>query len=68
MDPKARLDLGCVLRDRAFAVEYPPKRPATVEFSQRETALVFFFVKLLGRLQAMGTVPALDFDTYGRVL
>jgi len=68
MKPEARLDLGCVLRDRAFAVEYPRNGPATIEFSAKETALVFFFVKLLGRLQAMGTVPAVDFEKYGRVL
>jgi hypothetical protein len=65
--PEARLDLGCVLRDRAFAVEYSRKGPV-VEFSERKTALVFFFVKLLGRLQAMGTVPAVDYEKYGRVL
>src|SRR5258706_11874105 len=61
MKPEARLDLGCVLRDRAFAVEYPRNGPAAVEFSAKETALVFFFVKLLGRLQAMGTDAAVDF-------
>ena len=27
----------------------------------------FFFLKLMSRLQAMGTVAALDFDEYGKV-
>ena len=62
------MDLGCILNDRAFAMEYSRKRPPTVHMSKPETALVFFFVHLLSRLHAMGTVPAVDFDKYGRVL
>jgi len=64
----ARLDLGCVLKDGGFEVEYPPDAKPTVRSSPPDTALIFFFVKLLARLQAMGTVPALDFEKYGRVL
>src|SRR5258706_7212715 len=66
LKPEQRLDLGCVLRDRAFAVEYPRKGAPKVDLSERETALIFFLVKLLGRLQAMGTVPAVDYEKYGR--
>ena len=68
LDADSRLDLGCVLRQGGFAVEYPPDAPPVIQTSKEDTALIFFFVKLLGRLQAMGTVPALDFEKYGRVL
>ena len=68
LDADSRLDLGCVLRHGGFAVEYPPDAPPVVQTSQPDTALIFFFVKLLERLQAMGTVPAVDFGKYGRVL
>jgi len=56
------------LKDGGFEVEYPPDAKPTVHSSQPDTALIFFFVRLLARLQAMGTVPALNFEKYGRVL
>lgn len=68
MKPDARLDLGCVLQGGGFSVEYPRRGPARVETSKPDAALIFFFVTLLARLQAMGTVPAVDFEKYGRVL
>ena len=52
---------GSVRRLRRTSVPIP-------HAGQPETALVFFLVKLLSRLQAMGTVPAVDFEKYGRVL
>jgi hypothetical protein len=68
LKPEERLDVGCALRDGGFDAHYPPDGPPQVHSGAPETALIFFFVKLLGRLQAMGTVPALDFEKYGRVL
>src|SRR5262249_22710393 len=71
LKPEARLDFGCILRAGGFEVDYPPPRTkgrAKIHSGKPETALVFFFVKLLARLQAMGTVPAADFSKYGRVL
>lgn len=68
LGPQERLDLGCVLRCGGFSVSYPRKSTPRVETSGRETALIFFFLKLLARLQASGTVAALDFNKYGRVL
>ncbi len=67
-DPNAHLDLGCVLQQGAFHVQRPPDGAPVVEFAPRDTALIFFFLKLLSRLQAMGTVAALDFDEYSKVL
>ena len=66
--PLARLDLGCVLQQGGFEVVYSYDAKPDVFSSSPDTALIFFFVRLLDRLQAMGTVPALDFKMYGRVL
>jgi len=37
-----------------------------VEKSVRETALIFFYLRLLHRLQRMGTVPAIDLQRYAQ--
>jgi hypothetical protein len=57
------LNLGCAVKNGSFEAR-PTKRGVEVEISTRETALVFFFVRLLCRLQEMGTVPAMDFRKY----
>lgn len=61
LDPESTLDLGCALRAGAFEhaqgfqgpTIYPP-----------ETALVAFFLRLVHRLQCIGTVPAIDWAAY----
>lgn len=58
------LNLGCAVRDGSFEAR-PTKRGVEVETSTRETALIFFFVRLLHRLQRVGTVPAMDILKYG---
>jgi len=58
------LNLGCSVRDGSFEA-VPTKRGVKVEVSTRETALIFFFLRLLHRLQQMGTVPAIDLMKYG---
>jgi hypothetical protein len=63
-----RLDLGCALNSGAFEAWYPPNGRLSIKTSGAETALIFFFLRLLGRLQECGTVAALDFDTYGQTL
>jgi hypothetical protein len=64
---KQRLDVGCVLRAGGFEIAYDGILPA-VKVGSPETALIFFFLKLLARLQAAGTVAALDLDQYGKAL
>ena len=39
-----------------------------VTSKEQETSLVFFFLRLVHRLQQLGTVPAIDLHTYGRDL
>jgi hypothetical protein len=50
------------VRDGSFEAR-PTKRG--VETSTRETALIFFFLRLLDRLQKVGTVPAMDLMNNG---
>jgi hypothetical protein len=57
------LDLGCVLRHGGF--EAPdPSRPGSLAATDKETAVIFFTLRLLKRLQAMATVPAINYDAY----
>jgi len=36
--------------------------------SDANSSLGFFFIRLLARLQAVGTVPAIDLEKYSRAL
>lgn len=58
-----RLDLGCALRQGGFELE-----GGAVRFSTPEESLIFFILRLLDRLRALGTAPALDLAEYGRSL
>ena len=64
MRPDERIDLGCSLRQCAFEVS----QPFAVHFSQPQEALIYFMLRLIHRLQQMGTAPAIDFDEYSRSL
>ena len=61
------LNLGCAVRCGAFEASRKGKK-TKIEKSKPETALIFFFLRLLQRLQEMGTVPALDIGKYGQHL
>jgi hypothetical protein len=63
-----RLDLGCIGRAGAFDASYGDTSGPAIECSEVDTALIFFFLRLLRRLQCLGTVPAMDLDQYGRTL
>lgn len=63
-----QIDLGCALRCGGFEVCYRPEVPAEIITGGKDTALIFFFLKLLGRLQESATVVALDFSIYGKAL
>lgn len=65
---EGRLDLVCALRDGSFEAVWPPEGGARLDLSAPDTALIFFFLRLLERLQGLGTVPAMDLRRYGRVL
>lgn len=61
-----RLDLGCVASEGAWELPLGAADPLVSVGS--ETSLIFFVLRLLARLQAMGSVPAMDYDIWGSVL
>jgi hypothetical protein len=63
-----RLDTGCALQCGGFSATYTAENKPNVEISSPETALISFFLCLVSQLRDIGTVPALDFTEYGRVL
>jgi len=63
-----RLDIGCVLQSGGFTVSYEGDVKPKVQVSSAETSLISFFLWLVSKLRDIGTVPALDFLEYGRVL
>lgn len=60
MQGDALVDLGCI----AEAGSFERRSDASLEFADADVALAFFFLRLLRRLQRIGTVPALDYDLY----
>ncbi len=56
------LDLGCSLDQGAF--EYH----RSLRISHRDESLIFFIIRLIERLRAMGTAPAADLTLYARGL
>ena len=58
-----RLDIGCVVNAGGFEALYDDDGLKT-RTSSPEHALAFFFLRLLNRLQRIGTVPAIDYDVY----
>lgn len=56
-----RLDLGCALTAGAFEM---PAASNELKVYPSDTSLVAFFVRLVARLQLMGTIPAIDWGRY----
>lgn len=65
---QSRLDLLCALRHGSAEVAYPGDGGVRLDSSAPEAALIFFFLRLLERLQGLGTAPAIDLRAYGRSL
>jgi hypothetical protein len=60
-----RLDLGCALADGAFEMSVGDDGPR-VRKSAPDAALIFLLLRLFERLQALGTVPAIELEEYSR--
>lgn len=58
-----RLDCVLAVRDRSFDVFNKDGTPC---YSPKGNALVFFIFRLLQKLQSLGTVPAIDWNTYAK--
>jgi hypothetical protein len=63
-----RLNFGCAIEDAGFIVDYEIPSKSTVLVSDKNEALIFFFLKLLESLQKMATVPAIDITKYAKAL
>lgn len=61
------IDLGCALRHGSFDVRWADAEPS-IDISAPDVSLMFFLLRLFSRLQALGTVPAIDLAEYGRTL
>jgi hypothetical protein len=59
------LDLGCALTGGSFEIGWRGVE-ATIDTSEPDSALIYFAMRLLRRLQAMGTVPAIVYSAYER--
>lgn len=63
-----RLDLVCALTHGSFEAQYPADAPPQLDLSAPDAALIFFFLRLLERLQQVGTVTAMKIREYAKVL
>ncbi len=66
---ETRIDLGCAIGAGAF--ELLPEIedvPAHIDTSEGDTVLMFFLLRLFGRLQAAGSPPAIDMHEYSKTL
>jgi len=66
--PEGRLDLLCALRHGSAEATYPERNGVHLDASAPDAALIFFFLRLLERLQGLGTVPAINLREYGKAL
>ena len=60
-----RLDFGIAATHGCFELDHQKKEVRTYP---PERALSAFLLRLLARLQELGTVPAIDYEVYGRLL
>lgn len=66
---EARIDIGCALADGGFELVAPPTAPKeAIEISEPETALMFFLLRLFGRLQELGSPTAIDMREYTKTM
>ncbi len=63
-----RLDFGCALHHGAFEVLPEGDDAYSLRFSPAKESLIFFFIRLVERLRALGTAPAADLMAYARAL
>lgn len=60
-----RLNLMCVLEHGAAELSVDQNGKVTTDMFPAEQALIKFFLALLSKLQAIGSVPAMDISAYG---
>jgi hypothetical protein len=66
---ETRIDLGCAIGAGAFElVPQIEDIPSHIDTSEGDTVLMFFLLRLFGRLQAAGSPPAIDMHEYSKTL
>lgn len=60
-----RIDFGCSLKDGSFKVIYDKSSDIKIDIKNK-SILLEFFLSLLAKLQALGTVPAIDINAYAK--
>jgi len=68
LDEHHRLDLGCGIEHGAFELPEDVQAAHSLVTADADVGLAFFAMRLLARLQAMGSVPAVNLDAYTAVL
>lgn len=63
MDEASKLDCGCALEHGCFDFH-----DGQLLVTTEQGALMFFLFRLLARLQSLGTVPAIDWAAYSRII
>jgi hypothetical protein len=63
-----QLDIGCVLRHGAFDLSRDQNAETQFECTKADSALLFFFLRFLQKLQAFGTVSAIDYKEYEKFI
>ena len=63
LDPEGAVDLGCVVTQGAFE-----STGHLCKYSEPSESLIFFMIRLIERLRALGNAPAADLMSYGRAL
>jgi hypothetical protein len=59
------LDIGCAVEHGGFTVNRDKNAHALdIEHSEANVALIYFVMRLLRQLQAVGSAPAIDYDAY----
>lgn len=61
-----QLDLGCTLESGAFEARWDASTLSGLDAVDQDEALLWFYFRLLHRLSALGTVPAIDFNAYAK--
>lgn len=62
-----QLDFGISVDDGYFEVDYKTRKPVITEF-MKTRALAAFLIRLLAHFQKLGTVSAIDYEEYSKIL
>lgn len=71
LDADKQLDFVCSVANNTFILERNasadnPTVPPSIRYCEKDDSLVFLFLNLLQQLQAIGTVPAIDYNAYAQ--